>query len=231
MTDLDPIPLAPRIEAIASDLVDDYVGKNLSKKAGATLAQRVAELARIHASQMLTYGPEEIGRIARFEGADESLVRRILAAGGANVVDAEGVRASWARLPSGTVAKPKPSTMSSQGLDLGTVRARLKQLLHAARDTMRNRGVVTTSQQFSIDVPEYAEAWGYLRLLADLGVGVIAGRLNGEEMILPDWLREIENEVLAEEHFGTTGRCAYCHDRYGKDDAIYIERFGWSYGS
>jgi hypothetical protein len=213
------IPLAPHIEALAHQLVDDYTGKHLGRRAGLDLAKRIAELARIHLSQMTHYGPDEIARIARFEGVDESIVSRVLNTAGARCVSVDDLRKSWARTPSARAIQAKPGALTADGIDLAEAAALVKRMLHAARDTMRNKGIDTTKSRFELNIVEYGEAWGVLHALALTGVGVVSRNIGDETLLLPDWLRSLENEVLDEEHFGSSNRCEWCLERYGKDAA------------
>lgn len=98
------------------------------------------------------------------------------------------------------------------------IKQEIKMMLHASRDCLRNQGVDTTIVRFDCRDGYYGEAFGIIRTLHVLGYGDYTGAANRPEIRtnLRWWLREIEEEVLAEEGFGTTNFCSHCFKRYGK---------------
>jgi len=106
------------------------------------------------------------------------------------------------------------------------IEAEVKMMLHASRDTMRNRGADTTKYRFDCRCGFYGEAFGILRGLAALGFGRLDqanNRPEGREN-LKWWMSELEDQVLKEENYEGTGVCEHCRKRYGKDDATMAER-------
>lgn len=103
------------------------------------------------------------------------------------------------------------------------VRAYVKVILHAGRDTMRNRREVTSQFGWSANNPDWCQAYGVLDGLATLGHLTRFPRVNGPDVLVQDLsprdvLSELEKEVLEEEHFKGDGRCEHCLKKYGKDD-------------
>ena len=103
------------------------------------------------------------------------------------------------------------------------VRAYVKVILHAGRDTMRNRREVTNQYGWGVNNPDWCQAYGVLDGLATLGYLTRFPRVNGpntsvQDLSPRDVLSELEKEVLAEEHFDGDGRCEHCLKKYGKDD-------------
>jgi len=103
-------------------------------------------------------------------------------------------------------------------------------MLHASRDCMRNLKVDTTTIPFDVRDGYYGEAFGIMRALACLNYGTLtsgsepyllgnARSPSSKERDLRAWFRELEQQVLAEEHFGGNNECDFCVDRYGKDGA------------
>lgn len=114
----------------------------------------------------------------------------------------------------------------------------VKQMLHASRDAMRNRfdpeepvgrydNYDPKRTPYSCFDSWYGEAFGIMRGLKALGYGYF-GPINTDEpgqkgINLKRWFSDISAQVLADEGWkldGTgNGECAYCLDRYGKDDS------------
>jgi hypothetical protein len=118
----------------------------------------------------------------------------------------------------------------------------VKFLLHASRDSLRNRYMGFQRDEaefregragppkaesdprvvrFSCVESHYCEAYGVLRGLAVLGYGTVSGAVNlpEERRNFRWWLKKLEDEVLAEEGFGGDGVCEDCMGRYRKDDS------------
>jgi hypothetical protein len=106
----------------------------------------------------------------------------------------------------------------------------VRQALHASRNHTRDLRMDTTKIAFNIHDAYYGEAWGILRALVSLRYGVLqptqrvhtleGGRYPAStSRDLNVWFHEIEQQVLADEHFGGNNECDYCMDRYGRDGA------------
>lgn len=106
------------------------------------------------------------------------------------------------------------------------IEAEVKMMLHASRDAMRNRGEDTLKYRFDCRDGYYGEAFGIMRTLAVLGYGRIDGAVNTPEdrTNLKWWFGELEREVLKEENFEGSRKCAHCMERYGKDDSTVGKR-------
>ncbi len=94
---------------------------------------------------------------------------------------------------------------------LNKIKSEIKILLHASRNSMRNRGEDTTKTCFSVVDTWYGEAIGILHGLDLLGY------------VYSDLLEELKKEVLKEEGFYTDHRCKHCLELYGQDDKTTIE--------
>lgn len=103
------------------------------------------------------------------------------------------------------------------------IEAEVKTMLHAHRDCLRNMGVDTAKVQFDARDGHYGEAFGVMRALVALGYGHFGDDNIDEPGNVKFWFRELEKQVLVEEGFGGDGRCAWCLERYGKDDASMRE--------
>lgn len=112
----------------------------------------------------------------------------------------------------------------------------VKVMLHAARDTMRIRGIDTRERTFDLTVLEAGEAFGMMRTLEILGYGyfgsdncdaVVEKKSDHPKHNLKWWNSELETEVLKEEGFcysrilnGHKGpgdgsnECAHCMEKY-----------------
>jgi len=95
--------------------------------------------------------------------------------------------------------------------DKAAIRAEVVMLLHASRDCLRNQGQDTSKVRFSANDGYYGEAFGILRALAVLHMDTMEN--------LKEWLRDLEHQVLLEEHFGGSNECDHCLEHYGKDGA------------
>lgn len=99
----------------------------------------------------------------------------------------------------------------------------VKVMLHASRDCMRNQGRDTTKQTWNVNDGYYGEAFGILRGLELLGYGYLGDCIRPDPNIkiwnLKWWFRQLEDEVLKEEHFDGNNQCDFCLTRYGKDGA------------
>ena len=118
--------------------------------------------------------------------------------------------------------------LSTEQRDL--VAAEIKMMLHCCRDTMRiryNDRHLTVEQKkqladpttcrFDSRLADFGEAFGVLRALNVLGFGEF-GAVNHEHT-LNAWFNRLQDEVLAEEGFGTHGKCERCFAKYQRDDA------------
>jgi hypothetical protein len=109
------------------------------------------------------------------------------------------------------------------------IEGEVKALLHAHRDTLRNRRD-TRETRFDCSDGYYGEAFGIMRGLAIMGYGFFGsvnldgvadsydGLASQKEHNLRWWFSQLEEEVLEEEGFYTDGRCEYCLENYKKDD-------------
>jgi len=113
---------------------------------------------------------------------------------------------------------------------LNCVAATVKALLHTSRDTLRNQGKKTRDIAFSMNNGYMGEAFGIMRCLEIQRFGYFGpNNLDGiedcgakqPEQNLRWWFSKLENEVLIEEGFQGDGHCAYCLEKYHKDDAKY----------
>lgn len=108
--------------------------------------------------------------------------------------------------------------------DKSTLTEKIKALLHASRDCMRNQRVDTTTISFSAHDPYYCEAFGMLRTLEVFGYGKLSPRGKGD-FNLVYWLNDLCDEVLKEENYDSTNECSYCLEHYGKDGAGRTRRY------
>lgn len=97
----------------------------------------------------------------------------------------------------------------------------IKHMLHAHRDCLRNRKRDTKKITFDCGDGYYGEAFGILRALRTLGYGDFGAINDGKDgnANLKWWFQNLQEQVLQEEHFDSTGECDFCVKRYGKDDA------------
>jgi hypothetical protein len=111
------------------------------------------------------------------------------------------------------------------------IEARIKEILHASRDGMRNRNEDTTTLAFTIRCSYWGEAAGILRGLEALGYGYYGScNLNAIEEHKSDnpkanfswWLHQLEQEVLEEEHFYSDHHCEWCMKKYKKDSRMFL---------
>ena len=104
------------------------------------------------------------------------------------------------------------------------IRAYVKVLLHSGRDARRNRCEDTSKFGWGTMNGDWCAAYGVLDGLAVLGyltrfTSVPHHEVTSIRELSPrDILSELEQEVLAEEHFDGDGRCEHCLKKYGKDD-------------
>lgn len=97
---------------------------------------------------------------------------------------------------------------------------KIKRLLHAHRDCLRNRGQDTSKISFNMNDGWYGEAFGMIRCLDTLGFGVLVANIHTpKEDDLEAWFRDLEEEVLKEENFGGSNECDFCLATWGKDGA------------
>jgi hypothetical protein len=109
---------------------------------------------------------------------------------------------------------------------LDCVAGQVKALLHAERDCLRNQRKDTANIRFDCTSGYHGEAFGIMRALEIQGFGKFdSSNLDGihhghgqPEQNLRWWFSQLEDEVLAEEGFRASGHCAYCFERWGKDD-------------
>lgn len=102
------------------------------------------------------------------------------------------------------------------------VKDEIKLMLHAGRDAMRNQGKDTSKRPFDHhDGGYYGEAWGVARSLVLLGYASWGADCGGTPNV-KQWFRQLEQEVLDEEGFGSHGNCDWCMERYRKDDSTYL---------
>lgn len=97
---------------------------------------------------------------------------------------------------------------------------RVKRLLHAHRDCLRNQKQDTNKITFNCQDGWYGEAFGMIRCLDTLGFGVLVTNIHTpKEDDLKEWFRELEQEVLKEENFEGSNECDFCLQTWGKDGA------------
>ena len=107
--------------------------------------------------------------------------------------------------------------------DKVAIHKKIKMLLHAGRDCMRNRKEDTVNVAFSCNNPYYAEAFEMMRALVILGHGKF-GAINKNDNV-NYWFNEICQEVLKEENFGGSNQCDICYEKYRKDTARKFRGF------
>ena len=90
------------------------------------------------------------------------------------------------------------------------IREEVKNALHCCRDTMRIRGLDTTTQRFAGNI-DSGRAYGIIQGVAMMGVGDLHQ--------LQSLLRELEDEVLAEEGYNGDNVCTRCYNKYKRDGA------------
>jgi len=199
-------------EALARAILEPYVSKPLSRKGGLALTQKISNLIRGRVRAMLTYGPQEIARIAEREKLSPDRIATILSAAGGHITDAAGVEAAWE-----IDLDTKPDFLAD-GRE--AIAKEIHLLLHASRDGMRNKGVDTKRVTFAMqeDAGYYNEAFGLVRALNLLGYGHLGGNIRHDDaMNLQTWFRKLQEQVLQEEGFDGDNTCLYCLERYGKD--------------
>lgn len=116
----------------------------------------------------------------------------------------------------------KPITPEMVDCVEGTVKA----LLHAERDCLRNQDKDTENIAFDCNNGYHGEAFGIMRALEIQGFGLFgSSNLDGihhgydqPKQNLRWWISQLEREVLDEEGFRGDGHCAYCFERWNKDD-------------
>lgn len=98
---------------------------------------------------------------------------------------------------------------------------RVKLLLHASRDCLRNRQINTREVQFIWNDTYCCEAFGVLQALNALEYGHFGAINNGKDgnTNLDWWFENLKQQVLQEEHFDSTHECDFCVQHYGKDGA------------
>lgn len=115
---------------------------------------------------------------------------------------------------------------------LDCVEGQVKALLHAERDCLRNQDKDTENIAFDCNNGYHGEAFGIMRALEIQGFGRFeSSNLDGihhgfdqPEQNLRYWFSQLEQEVLAEEGFRGDGHCAYCFERWNKDDRSRKEK-------
>lgn len=132
------------------------------------------------------------------------------------------------------ILKPIPDELKVK------VEGEIKALLHASRDCYRNQLKFNPLQiRFTVNDGYYGEAFGIMRALHIMGYGYFGpvnldalednygveaqGRTQPHQN-LKWWFSELEEQVMDEEHWHGDHRCAYCLERYHKDDASLIEK-------
>ena len=102
------------------------------------------------------------------------------------------------------------------------------ELLHAARDCMRNNG--RDWKKIGFDGNTWSvEAFGITRAVVALGYGTY-GANSGEPIVtrtglinVKGWFSQLEKFVLEEEHFEGSNHCALCLFKYKKDGVRYLQ--------
>ena len=107
---------------------------------------------------------------------------------------------------------------------MDAIEGEIMALLHASRDSMRNKGEDTRSTPFNVNNAYYGEAYGVLRGMAVLGYGYfgaanVPAPNNDPRVNFNYWIAKLELQVLDDEGFNSDHKCAYCSNRYGKDDS------------
>jgi hypothetical protein len=124
-----------------------------------------------------------------------------------------------------TVAKGGKFATPPCGWD--AIRDEISMLMHAGRDSMRNCEEDTSKYFLSPRNSYYAEAFGIVRACVLMGYGKY-GAVNVPDN-LQYWFAQIEEGVKNEENFvagGPPGKCAWCTQKYGKDDFSVTQKKG-----
>lgn len=117
------------------------------------------------------------------------------------------------------------------------VEGETKAVLHACRDCLRNQKKDTIRITWDVNNGYYGEAFGIMRALHIMGYGYFGSsnlgaltdnpqkvyNITQDEQNLNWWFSNLCREVLEEEGFDGDHHCAYCLERYKKDDALMLE--------
>lgn len=117
------------------------------------------------------------------------------------------------------------------------VEKKVKALLHASRDTLRNFDKDTSKITFDCTNGYYSEAFGVMVGLQILGYGSLSScNFDGyedsvtknfakqREHNLRWWFSQLEKQVLEEENYRGDGHCDYCIKHFYKDTKTFLER-------
>jgi len=124
------------------------------------------------------------------------------------------------------------------------VEAKVRIILHAGRDCLRNQGRDTVNISFDANDGYFGEAFGIFRCLEMMGYGYYGSsnldaiteqgpnhtrsssvrNVTSKEQNLMWWSSELRSQVLDEEGFRTDHRCGHCLAKYGKDTRSIIEK-------
>lgn len=102
---------------------------------------------------------------------------------------------------------------------VGRIESRVKLLLHAGRDRMRNQVKDWRNSEFDLNQNTYYfEAFGIMQGLQALGYGEFGAVNDAPELPnLCAWFDKLKDDVLKEENFGGSNHCDFCLNKYGKD--------------
>lgn len=212
MNSASPRPLVRYNEDLAAAVVDGVRGKRITQKAALELDRQILNAIRIGTAHMLTFGPDEISRLAERFALGEDQLKQILSHAGGRCVNEEELARVWSRIPTGANIDSATQRVVPERIE-----QEIRMLLHAERDAMRNHGLDTSKIPWDSSGSYYAEAFGIIRGLALAGFGFLGTSIDDNPRNLRAWLHHIEMAVLEEEGFGGSDICDYCFERYGQD--------------